>query len=149
MPDNKMKEAVKSTMHAVGKEMAGSGGERPTPGTVEMSAVDQLIRGWGKTPQKVEKKMIAKYGAPNEATQSRLIWFEPGPWKRAIVYRDEVPHNFPKPHTDLLEQFIDYRVPPNKLSDLAAFDGSVIRQASVSISPVAGPQTATKPKWVR
>ena len=42
------------------------------------------------------------------------------------MYRDEVPHNFPKPHTDLLEQFIDYRVPPEKFSDLAAFDGSVI-----------------------
>lgn len=28
-----------------------------------------------------------------------------------IVYRDEVPHNFPKPHTDVLELFVDYRVP--------------------------------------
>ncbi len=61
-----------------------------------------------------------------EATPSRLIWSETGPWKRTIVYRDEVPHNFPKPHTDLLEQFVDYRVPPDKADQMAKFDGSVI-----------------------
>lgn len=70
--------------------------------------------------------MIDRYGPPDEATPSLLIWYGNGPWKRTIVYRDEVPHNFPKPHTDLLEQFIDYRVPPAKCDDLAAFDGSVI-----------------------
>lgn len=37
-----------------------------------------------------------------------------------------MPHNFPKPHTDLLEQFIDYQVPVDRFSPLAAFDGSVI-----------------------
>ena len=57
---------------------------------------------------------ISKYGAPNEATASRLIWYNTGPWKRTIVYRDEVPHNFPKPHTDVLEQFIDYHVTPGE-----------------------------------
>jgi hypothetical protein len=41
-----------------------------------------------------------------------------GLWKRTIVYRDEVPHNFPKPHTDVLEQFVDYKVPVGK------FDGT-------------------------
>ncbi len=46
--------------------------------------------------------------------------------KRTIIYRDEVPHNFPKPHTDLLEQFIDYQVPIDKYDDLAAYDGSVV-----------------------
>ncbi|MGE0760807.1 MAG: hypothetical protein AB7O38_27605 [Pirellulaceae bacterium] len=70
--------------------------------------------------------MAEKYGRPNEALQSRLIWYANGPWKRTIVYRDEVPHNFPKPHTDLLEQFIDYKVPVEKFSELAAYDGSVI-----------------------
>ncbi|MEX2153654.1 MAG: hypothetical protein WD825_09970 [Gemmatimonadaceae bacterium] len=37
-----------------------------------------------------------------------------------------MPHSFPKPHTDLLEQFIDYRVPVDKYDELAAYDGSVI-----------------------
>ncbi len=61
-----------------------------------------------------------------EATPSRLIWSETGPWRLTIVYRDEVPHNFPKPHTDLLEQFAAYRVPPDKTDEVAKFDGSVL-----------------------
>ena len=125
--DERIKEmAVKSTAHAVGVEMSGSGGERATLGAVDLTAVEQILSGWGETPQKVAHRTIDEYGPPNEATPSRLIWFNNGPWKRTIVYRDEVPHNFPKPHTDLLEQFIDYKVPPEKFSELAAYDGSVV-----------------------
>jgi hypothetical protein len=36
------------------------------------------------------------------------------------------PHDFPAPHIDSVESVIDYRVPPEKFSGLAAFDGSVI-----------------------
>lgn len=42
-----------------------------------------------------------------------------------ILHHDEIPHEFPFPHTDLLEQAISYRVPVDKYSDLAAFNGSV------------------------
>jgi hypothetical protein len=35
-------------------------------------------------------------------------------------------HGFPAPHTDSVESIIDYRVPPEKVGDLAAFDGSVV-----------------------
>ena len=55
-----------------------------------------------------------------------LVWHDNGPWKLSILYRDEVPHDFPKPHTDLLEQFVDYRVPTDTFDELAAYDGSVI-----------------------
>ena len=72
------------------------------------------------------REMIAKYGPPTEMTASRLIWGATGPWKQTILYRDEVRHNFPKPHTDFLEQVIDYTVPPDRFDDLAAYDGSVI-----------------------
>ena len=57
--------------------------------------------------QKSANQMIDKYGPPNEAIASRLIWYNNGPWKRTIVYRDEVLHNFPQLHSDVLEQFID------------------------------------------
>jgi hypothetical protein len=90
--------------------------------------VDDILRSWPEKPQEVARKVIAKYGQPAEAVPSRLIWYNTGPWKRTIVYRDEVPHQFPKPHTDLLEQVIDYRVPAEKFDDLAAFDGSVFAE---------------------
>ncbi len=126
MADDRMKQAMKSTVHAVGTEIAGTGGERATRGVVDLTAVESIIAGWADIPRKVARTMIEKYGPPNEATPSRLIWFDTGPWKRSIVYRDEVPHNFPKPHTDVLEQFIDYKVPVEKFSELAAYDGSVV-----------------------
>ena len=35
-------------------------------------------------------------------------------------------HAFPAPHIDSVESVLDYRVPPEQVSALAAFDGSVI-----------------------
>ena len=43
-----------------------------------------------------------------------------------MVYRDEVPHDFPQPHSDVIEQIINYQVPPGKFSEIAMFDGSVV-----------------------
>ena len=34
--------------------------------------------------------------------------------------------DFPKPHTDLLKQFIDYKTPLDKFDELAQYYGSVI-----------------------
>lgn len=55
-----------------------------------------------------------------------MIWYFNGPWKRTIVYRDEIPHDFPQPHSDVIEQVINYQVPPEKFSEIAMFDGSVV-----------------------
>lgn len=87
--------------------------------------VNQLLAGWKGKPLEGAKTIINKYGYPNEATLSRLIWYNNGPWKRTIVYRDPVPHNFPTPHQDFLEQVIDYKVPVNLYDDVTAYDGSV------------------------
>ena len=84
------------------------------------------ITAWPAKSQEAARFMVDKYGQPNEQTPTMLVWYATGPWKRTVLYRDEVPHNFPKPHTDLLEQFIDYRVPVDKYDELAAYDGSVI-----------------------
>lgn len=70
--------------------------------------------------------MIEKYGQPNGVTPDMLVWKNNGPWKKTIVSRDTVSHNFPTPHPDLLEQFISYKVPVEKYDDMAAYDGSVI-----------------------
>ncbi|MFD1036942.1 hypothetical protein ACFQ3N_00680 [Virgibacillus byunsanensis] len=87
--------------------------------------VNQILYYWEGKPLEGAKTIIQKYGYPHEATMSRLIWYNNGPWKRTIIHRDTVPHNFPTPHLDFLEQTIDYRVPVNLFDDVAAFDGSV------------------------
>ena len=69
--------------------------------------------------------VIDKYGDPDEATDSTLIWNKPGPWKRIVAYRDFDPHNFPAPHNDSVESFLEHSIPPEKAGPLAEFDGSV------------------------
>ncbi len=82
--------------------------------------------GWPEVSQKAAQSMIQKYGPPAEMTPTMLVWHKNGPWKKTIVYKDPVPHKFPKAHEDVLEQFVSYRVPTDKFDELAQFDGSVI-----------------------
>ena len=85
-----------------------------------------IIRGWPKESREAAQLVIDKYGEPNEATDSQLTWRKCGEWKRIVASKAFFQHDFPAPHQDSVESFIDYRVPPEKFSDLAAFDGSVI-----------------------
>jgi len=93
---------------------------------VSNGQVKQIISGWSAKPKEVANAMINKYGTPNEATANMLIWYNNGPWKKTILFKQEIPHDFPKPHTDLLQQFIDYKTPVDKFYELATYDGSVI-----------------------
>lgn len=124
--NERMKQMIGSVPHTIAKEIGGTGGEHGTVTRVEPEDVEAVIKDWPDASKKAARKTSERYGEPNEGTPSRLIWFNNGPWKRTIVYRDEVPHNFPKPHTDVLEQFIDYRLPVDKYDDIARYDGSVI-----------------------
>ncbi len=107
----------------VGQTHKGSATHAPSAAAYR---ANRFVASWPKTPREVAMKTMEKYGPPQEATPTRLIWHNNGPWKRTILYREEVPHHFPMKHTDLLEQFIDYQVPVVKFSDLARYDGSVI-----------------------
>ena len=94
--------------------------------TNDQTGATSVIANWPATSKKVAQEMITKYGEPIGSTSEMLQWNNNGGWKRTIVYRDTVAHNFPTPHPDLLEQFIDYKVPVDKYDDMAAYDGSVI-----------------------
>lgn len=88
--------------------------------------IEQLLQSWKAKPQDLARKLIAKYGPPQESTPQRMIWHHNGPWKQTVLLNEEIPHNFPKPHTDMLEQTVEYRVPPEKVDELTEFDGSVL-----------------------
>lgn len=93
---------------------------------MQSSNAMQLIRHWPEESREAAELVIKKYGEPDEATESELIWDKPGPWKRMIASKAFHKHDFPAPHIDCVESVIDYRVPPEKFSELAKFDGSVI-----------------------
>lgn len=113
---------------AVAGRLAPAAAQEATPAAspMAMEAVDAIVAAWPDVPREVARTVMETYGPPQEATPSRLIWFGNGPWKRTILYRDTVPHDFPVPHPDLLEQVIDYQAPPDRFDELAAYDGSVI-----------------------
>lgn len=94
--------------------------------TVTTQEAKGIIKGWPAKTQEVAIDIMGKYGAPNEVTGSMLVWHNNGPWKKTIIHREPVQHNFPMQHLDLLEQFINYQVPTGKYDELAQYDGSVV-----------------------
>lgn len=102
-----------------------SNGKAQTLGTASSKEIDQALASWPNKPKAVAYQMIKKYGPPHSVGSAALIWHNNGPWKRTTVFRYEVPHNFPKVHTDVLEQVIDAQIPVDKLDELANYDGSV------------------------
>ncbi len=88
----------------------------------------QVIMKWKMKPMQVAKQMMVKYGPPDEVTRERLIWHGKGPWTVTEIVNEEIPHSFPKPHTDMLFQAVNYRVPPGFFDELAFYDGSIIAE---------------------
>ncbi|HYY14157.1 MAG TPA: hypothetical protein VE758_06965 [Chthoniobacterales bacterium] len=86
----------------------------------------RILKDWPNPQKNIADQMVAKYGLPNEATTSKLFWYENKPWKRTELSRDAVLHHWPTVHTDFLTQTINYPVPPEMFDDVAQFDGSII-----------------------
>ena len=94
--------------------------------SVSATEAKSMISGWPAKTQEVANATMAKYGAPNAVTGNMLVWNNNGPWKKTIIHKEPVQHNFPMPHLDLLEQFVDYKVPADKYDQMANYDGSVV-----------------------
>ncbi|MGM7684345.1 hypothetical protein ACSVDA_19625 [Cytobacillus sp. Hm23] len=88
--------------------------------------VQQVIQNWNDGPKNQVLKFMKKYGLPDEATPRMMIWYNNEPWKRTVIYKETVLHNFPKKHVDFIEQTISYRVPIHLYDNIARFDGSII-----------------------
>ncbi|MQA96978.1 MAG: hypothetical protein GEV11_20880 [Streptosporangiales bacterium] len=86
----------------------------------------EVIKIWPEESQEAAKLVIDTYGEPHEATESMLVWHGVGPWKRIEASRAFARHSFPAPHIDSVTSVIDHRVPPEKVTELTQFDGSVV-----------------------
>ena len=105
--------------------------DQPAPGHASgMSQahawVHKALMGWPQTTQGFAIELIGQYGLPQELGARRIAWYHNGPWKRTVLYRDTVTHNFPVPHQDVIEQTVNYRVPAEKVSDLVSYNGSLL-----------------------
>ncbi len=79
-------------------------------------SMDEL-KSWPMSSQMAAKEMRDKYGMPDEATPTMLVWNNNGVWKRTIISNMENTHNFPKMHKDYMEQSISYKVSPEKYTE--------------------------------
>jgi hypothetical protein len=91
-----------------------------------VSTTAEIIETWPEEASEAASLVIDAYGEPHEASASQLTWHNVGPWKRIVAQRAFWKHDFPAPHTDSVESFIDYRVASDRVSDLGRFDGSVM-----------------------
>ena len=91
-----------------------------------MRSSKEILGSWPEAAREAGQLVVDQYGEPAEATDSELIWYEVGGWKRIVAQRAYWDHDFPSPHTDSVESFVDYLVPVDRYSDIARFDGSVM-----------------------
>jgi hypothetical protein len=94
--------------------------------SVSTNEAKDIVANWPAKPKEAVDMLMSKYGTPDEITSTMVIWYDKGPWKKTMVMKNEIPHDFPKSHTDFLQQTIEYKVPLGKYDDLARYDGSVI-----------------------
>jgi hypothetical protein len=108
--------------------------EQPVPelssvleNNITKKSIDQYISEWSEPSKEAADFMINKYGLPHSVTENTLVWNNVGAFKRSVVYKEAIPHHFPKEHTDVLEQTINYQAPQaDKVSKVWQFDGSVV-----------------------
>jgi hypothetical protein len=86
----------------------------------------EMIQSWPEDSKEAAQIVLDTYGEPAEVTATQFIWHQAGAWKRVVATKAFWPHDFPAPHIDCVETFLDYRVPPEKFTELAEFDGSVM-----------------------
>src|SRR5262249_17233344 len=84
------------------------------------------LEGWPPKTIALAVDLIKKYGEPEDATPHQITWYGNGPWKRTSVFKEGAAHKFPKPHEDVLQQTVDYRVPLEKVADLLKYNGSLV-----------------------
>jgi hypothetical protein len=104
-----------------------------------VSAAEQAMTDWSDTAKGAARALSQTYGEPDATTSDALSWTSRGPWKRMVVHREEVKHAFPTPHSDVVEQVLDLKVPVDKIALVAQFDGSLVVARTSGEVTVWGP----------
>ncbi len=93
---------------------------------VSQQGLTEMTKEWPESSRAALTSLNSKYGLPSAVTEDMVVWNNSSPFKRTIVFKEEVNHQFPIQHSDVLAQTVDYRVPLDKVSALSKFDGSLL-----------------------
>lgn len=126
--------AVTGDEHENDEADGGDGGNGGDGGEGDgRSEVMEIISDWEEKQHEESVKTMDEYGVPEGVTERRLIWYDADPWKRIEIFRDATEHEFPAPHPDFFEQFIDYQVPAEKADELTEYDGSIMFERTTGV----------------
>ncbi len=104
----------------------GTTGPGQGAGRMNQAQMTRMMSAWPKASREAAMFMANEYGPPAAMTPDMAVWGQTGPWKRTIVFAKEYAHEFPMHHTDVMQQWVDYKAPPAMYDDLAMYDGSVV-----------------------
>lgn len=93
---------------------------------VTQEGLDQMTATWPEPSRAAITSLNSKYGLPGAVTEEMVVWNNTSPFKRTIVFKEEVSHSFPIQHSDVVMQTVDYRIPLDKVASLSKFDGSLL-----------------------
>jgi hypothetical protein len=96
------------------------------PSAEALAWSQKALAGWPDATRRLAAQLVTKYGQPVESTPRQVTWINSGQWVRTTLYKEGNQHNFASPHRNILEQAVLYKVPPEKLAALAAFNRSVV-----------------------
>jgi hypothetical protein len=96
---------------------------------IKESELNSIVSNWSPQSQDLIKKMVSKYGSPNEISDNRVTWHNNGQWRRT-----EISRNFGK---DALKQTASMPIPPERLGEVAMFNKDII------VNQAEGEVTAT------
>lgn len=88
--------------------------------------ITDATRDWPEPSRRAISSMVDKYGSPSFVGCSTAMWKDKGQFRRIVVTRNPVDHQFPTSHQDVLAQEVRMKVPVDKVDDLARFNGSLI-----------------------
>jgi hypothetical protein len=96
------------------------------PSAEALAWAQKSLAGWPESTRRLGAQLVTKYGQPAETTARQVTWVSNGPWARTTLYKEGAQHNFAAAHRNVLEQAVLYKVPVDKLAELAGFNRSLV-----------------------
>jgi hypothetical protein len=95
------------------------------PGSCVKEGVDMYSQWSNKEPVEYVKYLTKHFGAPEELTEKRAVWYNKDGFKRIEVLDEYILHASPLPHYDFVYCYVDLKVPHNLANKLAESSESI------------------------
>ncbi|MDZ4753330.1 MAG: hypothetical protein SGJ11_02390 [Phycisphaerae bacterium] len=84
--------------------------------------IDKNMQGWPEETKEAAAVTIAAHGPPEAVGTGLIVWGKCGAWKRILLHRHDVPHEFAMPRKYVRLRFVDKTVPADTFDQLANCD---------------------------